>query len=100
MIATKYEVVVGLEVHAQIKTESKMFCGCSTDYLVAAANANTCPVCLAFPGALPVPNRKAIELSPQPTCRTWETLAAALAGALALGTAVTVLFAHVAGPVS
>ncbi len=61
MIATKYEVVVGLEVHAQIKTESKMFCGCSTDYLVAAPNANTCPVCLGLPGSLPVINRKAVE---------------------------------------
>ncbi|HEY9287354.1 MAG TPA: Asp-tRNA(Asn)/Glu-tRNA(Gln) amidotransferase subunit GatB [Candidatus Dormibacteraeota bacterium] len=60
-VATRYEVVVGLEVHAQILTESKMFCGCSTDYLTAPPNANTCPVCLGLPGSLPVINRKAIE---------------------------------------
>jgi aspartyl-tRNA(Asn)/glutamyl-tRNA(Gln) amidotransferase subunit B len=60
-VATRYEVVVGLEVHAQILTQSKMFCGCSTDYLTAPPNANTCPVCLGLPGTLPVINRKAVE---------------------------------------
>jgi aspartyl-tRNA(Asn)/glutamyl-tRNA(Gln) amidotransferase subunit B len=60
-VATRYQVVVGLEVHAQILTQSKMFCGCSTDYLTAAPNTNTCPVCLGLPGSLPVINRKAIE---------------------------------------
>jgi aspartyl-tRNA(Asn)/glutamyl-tRNA(Gln) amidotransferase subunit B len=60
-IATRYQAVIGLEVHAQILTRSKMFCGCSTDYLTAAPNANTCPVCLALPGSLPVINRKAVE---------------------------------------
>ena len=60
-VATQYEVVVGLEVHAQILTQSKMFCGCSTDYLTAAPNANTCPVCLGLPGSLPVINRRAVE---------------------------------------
>jgi aspartyl-tRNA(Asn)/glutamyl-tRNA(Gln) amidotransferase subunit B len=60
-VATKYEVVVGLEVHAQILTQSKMFCGCSTDYLNARPNAHTCPVCLGLPGSLPVINRKAVE---------------------------------------
>ena len=60
-IATKYEVVVGLEVHAQVLTQSKMFCGCSTDYLTAPSNANTCPVCLGLPGSLPVINRRAVE---------------------------------------
>ncbi len=60
-ITTRYEVVVGLEVHAQVLTQSKMFCGCSTDYLVAAPNANTCPVCLGLPGSLPVINRRAVE---------------------------------------
>jgi aspartyl-tRNA(Asn)/glutamyl-tRNA(Gln) amidotransferase subunit B len=60
-VATKYEVVVGLEVHAQVLTESKMFCWCSTDYLTAAPNANTCPVCLGLPGSLPVINKRAVE---------------------------------------
>jgi len=60
-IATRYEVVVGLEVHAQVLTQSKMFCGCSTDYLTTPPNANTCPVCLGLPGALPVINRRAVE---------------------------------------
>ena len=60
-VATRYEVVVGLEVHAQILTRSKMFCGCSTDYLTAPPNANTCPVCLGLPGSLPVINRRAVE---------------------------------------
>jgi len=60
-IATRYEVVVGLEVHAQVLTQSKMFCSCSTDYLVAPPNANTCPVCLGLPGSLPVINQRAVE---------------------------------------
>ena len=60
-IATRYEVVVGLEVHAQVLTQSKMFCGCSTEYLTAPPNANTCPVCLGLPGSLPVINRRAVE---------------------------------------
>jgi len=60
-VATTYEAVIGLEVHAQILTRSKMFCGCSTDYLTAPPNANTCPVCLALPGSLPVINRTAVE---------------------------------------
>ncbi len=59
--AARYEVVIGLEVHAQILTESKMFCGCSTDYLSAPPNSNTCPVCLGLPGSLPVINRRALE---------------------------------------
>jgi len=60
-IATRYEVVVGLEVHAQVLTQSKMFCGCSTDYLTAPPNSVTCPVCLGLPGSLPVINRRAVE---------------------------------------
>ncbi|TMF15913.1 MAG: Asp-tRNA(Asn)/Glu-tRNA(Gln) amidotransferase subunit GatB [Chloroflexi bacterium] len=60
-MATRYEVVVGLEVHAQVLTQSKMFCSCSTDYLTAPPNSNTCPVCLGLPGSLPVINRRAVE---------------------------------------
>src|SRR5688572_16928884 len=55
-------MVVGLEVHVQLKTRSKAFCGCSTNF-GAAPNSNTCPICLALPGALPVLNEKAVELA-------------------------------------
>ncbi|MEW6142926.1 MAG: Asp-tRNA(Asn)/Glu-tRNA(Gln) amidotransferase subunit GatB [Chloroflexota bacterium] len=56
-----YEVVIGLEVHVQLLTESKMFCGCSADYASAPPNTHVCPVCLALPGVLPVINKKAVE---------------------------------------
>jgi len=55
-----YEVVIGLEVHAQLLTDSKVFCGCSTQF-GAAPNTQTCPICLGMPGVLPVLNRKALE---------------------------------------
>ena len=58
----KYEAVIGLEVHVQLKTVTKAFCGCSTRF-GDAPNTNTCPVCLGLPGALPVFNSKARELA-------------------------------------
>jgi aspartyl-tRNA(Asn)/glutamyl-tRNA(Gln) amidotransferase subunit B len=60
-IATEYEVVIGLEVHCQLRTASKMFCGCRADYSGAEPNTHVCPVCLGMPGVLPVINEKAIE---------------------------------------
>ena len=58
----KYEMVVGLEVHVQLKTRSKAFCACSADF-GAPPNVNTCPVCLALPGALPAINAEAVRLA-------------------------------------
>ena len=59
-IMKKYEVVIGLEVHAQLLTETKMFCRCSTKF-GSEPNSQTCPVCIGMPGVLPVMNRKAVE---------------------------------------
>ena len=60
-VATEYESVIGLEVHAQLLTRSKMFCTCASDYQGAPPNTRVCPVCLALPGSLPVINKKAVE---------------------------------------
>ncbi len=61
-MTAEWELVVGLEVHAHLKTRTKMFCRCELSY-GAAENTHTCPVCLAHPGALPVPNGRAIEMT-------------------------------------
>ena len=59
-VATDYEVVIGLEVHSQLLTKSKMFCSCSTDYANAAPNTHVCPICMGMPGVLPVINQQAV----------------------------------------
>lgn len=57
----EFRTVIGLEVHAQVLTQSKMFCSCSAEYASATPNTHVCPVCMGLPGALPVINRSAIE---------------------------------------
>lgn len=57
----RYDVVIGLEIHAELKTKTKVFCGCKNEF-GAKPNQNTCPVCTGMPGALPIINQKAIEL--------------------------------------
>src|SRR5437016_6697290 len=59
-IGTDYEVVIGLEVHSQLLTKSKMFCSCSTDYANDAPNTHVCPVCMGMPGVLPIINQQAV----------------------------------------
>jgi aspartyl-tRNA(Asn)/glutamyl-tRNA(Gln) amidotransferase subunit B len=58
---TRFELVVGMEIHAQLLTQSKMFCRCANDYFAAEPNTRVCPVCLGLPGALPVINERAVR---------------------------------------
>ena len=58
----EFETVIGLEIHAQLKTKSKIFCGCSTTF-GDPPNTNTCPICLGMPGVLPVLNKKVVEFA-------------------------------------
>ena len=60
IVSADYEVVIGLEVHSQLLTNSKMFCSCSTDYAYAAPNTHVCPICMGMPGVLPVINQQAV----------------------------------------
>ena len=62
-VETRYETVIGLEVHAQLLTRSKMFCGCSAEYAGAPPHTHVCPICLGMPGVLPVINRRAVEFT-------------------------------------
>jgi aspartyl-tRNA(Asn)/glutamyl-tRNA(Gln) amidotransferase subunit B len=62
-MSTKFETVIGLEVHAQLNTKSKMFCSCSADYANAPPNTHVCPVCMGMPGVLPVINKRAVEFT-------------------------------------
>src|ERR1700688_195180 len=61
-VMAKYESVIGLEVHAQLLTKTKIFCGCSTEF-GAPANHHTCPVCLGMPGVLPVLNQRVVDFA-------------------------------------
>ncbi|HEY9449756.1 MAG TPA: Asp-tRNA(Asn)/Glu-tRNA(Gln) amidotransferase GatCAB subunit B, partial [Gemmatimonadaceae bacterium] len=66
-VTDRYEMVVGLEVHVQLRTRTKAFCPCPTTF-GAPPNVNTCPVCLALPGSLPVLNEQAVHLAVRAAC--------------------------------
>ncbi|HZP27048.1 MAG TPA: Asp-tRNA(Asn)/Glu-tRNA(Gln) amidotransferase subunit GatB [Dehalococcoidia bacterium] len=61
--STDFETVIGVEVHAQLLTRSKMFCSCSSSYAASPPNTHVCPICLGMPGVLPVINRRAVEMT-------------------------------------
>src|SRR3989304_3950253 len=61
--AVEYETIIGLEVHAQLLTRSKMFCPCSASYADSPPNTYVCPICLGMPGVLPVINKRAVEMT-------------------------------------
>jgi aspartyl-tRNA(Asn)/glutamyl-tRNA(Gln) amidotransferase subunit B len=63
---TDYETVIGLECHVQLATQSKMFCGCPSDYSGAPPNTHVCPICFGMPWRLAVMNRVAIEYAVDP----------------------------------
>ncbi len=74
MTAIQYEIVIGLEVHAQLLTKTKIFCACSTEF-GKSPNTNTCPVCLGLPGVLPVLNKQAVEFAVKAGLATHCTIA-------------------------
>lgn len=61
MSRDNYDIIIGLEIHAELKTDSKMFCSCKNSAVEEVPNTNVCPICLAHPGTLPVPNKQAVE---------------------------------------
>ena len=60
---SEYKPTIGIEIHVQLATKSKMFCACDNDSVSAAPNTNICPICLAYPGTLPLPNAQAVQLA-------------------------------------
>ena len=63
LIVMSYEPVIGLEIHARLKTRTKLFCRCLNEAVPSEANANVCPICMGFPGMLPLPNEEAVRLA-------------------------------------